>query len=807
MKSFKWTGRKVIPEKYPGKNDEGPPDLRKDLNRSNTSNVATLKEKEHKKISLERSATTGKIGGNEMIKSFKQFFDKFSSNKTKSPSKQDQSDVQLTCTNMNSAPLVHRVVIESPEVNLMPLVIQSSDSLLDDIKTSEKLNSPSSAKNNNYSNENNNESPDYFFIPPKSVRRPNLTKTSNSTTSLAHSTKSGKFTRSEPNSAGLPPKNINSLEINQLVNDLAAYSQMDHIPDSPYTIPDSHSADMKSIHSGNNYSNKEGDIIDSHNSDVNGSHSNKGNDIYNSAFNQIISSYTTPVYNLIFQGPVRQVISGSAWKSRFLFLFEHLLVIAKSMESSDSPDFNISEAYFEIKKVISLDVINAVTARNQSNKEKSSENKYHPIILSAIRRFEIDPNAAISYLIARGLLHLEPPSISKFIYFTPELSRLQLTNYVGQTNNHAILISFLNHFNWTGLRLDLALRVLSTCLVLKLGTNSSELILDKFATRWHQANRSTTNFRSELTLLLVVSLLEIDDKGKGSLSKELFLTNVRKFDSTNTLPEHLLIDMYDSISESPLIVNNESQEKIELKIDNNFSRKIIVNEHSDSIEITLSAPCPGLRLLAHGEDIKCDPPEIVFDSNPTQTFKIIGDTPGKKSLMFIPIGQHSSKLRFIPSLPIIVEQNFMKHAFSLSFTNSGGNKNDELNHPDIIMPNYDVVNSEDLKNQPPNNNNIQQNVKKYLFALETHENLISWTCSFERTIDMLQENQDEALQKIEDELCSTLDNSEDAFEEADKIQKSRAKDLSVALTQHFTPHFNSVLYYPELIAIASKKEF
>ncbi|KAI8638133.1 hypothetical protein BD408DRAFT_423506 [Parasitella parasitica] len=238
--------------------------------------------------------------------------------------------------------------------------------------------------------------------------------------------------------------------------------------------------------------------------------------------------------------PVFQVVNANTVKDRYLFLFSDLLLICKPIMDeniivSSSSKRNSQEknryrfrpnehSLFQVKNIVQLGQLTLHISKedlyNASNSGPTTVDigpngrpilpparKIHPIMASALRKFETNAKLGIEYLIDKGVLTNDPLSIANFLFKTPDLNRRQLGYYLSDLKNSDVYDAFLECFRLVGLRLDEALRILLTTFRLPSNWEALEYLIERFAKKWHDANQNVIKFHEDMVVKVVVAML------------------------------------------------------------------------------------------------------------------------------------------------------------------------------------------------------------------------------------------------------------------------------------------------------------
>ncbi|CAO3670548.1 unnamed protein product [Rhizopus stolonifer] len=308
-------------------------------------------------------------------------------------------------------------------------------------------------------------------------------------------------------------------------------------------------------------------------------------------------------------------------KDRYLFLFSDLLIICK-------PTQNL----FKVKQILELSQITL------------KDTKIHPILLTAFRKFNTKAPQAIGYLIQKRVLTQDPLCIARFLYKTP-LNRRQLALYLSQQTE--IYDCFLDCFRLAHLTLDQALRQLLTMLCLPERWTSLEPLLVRFSKKWHDANQNVVGFDGDRVLKVVMATLFLNSEvwfGFGDLfglargiqarpSKpllETFLERWNEYDGYHLVPREFMTAIYRSVLKERLETVQGEEESALLDISGLPSR-LALGYASEEVTVKIAVPDPGLQIKLGGSDLVFEPSLLDFSASSQQSFKIIGQSLGKKS--------------------------------------------------------------------------------------------------------------------------------------------------------------------------------
>ncbi|XP_077133974.1 cytohesin-4 isoform X4 [Ranitomeya variabilis] len=191
--------------------------------------------------------------------------------------------------------------------------------------------------------------------------------------------------------------------------------------------------------------------------------------------------------------------------------------------------------------------------RLQLSRKEQRDNE----LLSASRKFNMDPEKGIQLLITKKFVEKEPEQIASFLYNGAGLSKAAIGEYLGQREslNIQVLKAFVKCHNFNQLNLVDALRHFLGTFRLPGEAQKIDRIMESFSAHYCQCNpitfKSTDScyIVSFSLIILNTSLHNPSVKEKPDLQH--FISLHRGVHPGGDLPTELLTDMYESLKKEP----------------------------------------------------------------------------------------------------------------------------------------------------------------------------------------------------------------------------------------------------------------
>ena len=184
-------------------------------------------------------------------------------------------------------------------------------------------------------------------------------------------------------------------------------------------------------------------------------------------------------------------------------------------------------------------------------------------------QFNVKPSKGISYLQEARLLSspLDPYEVSHWLRENPHLDKNMIGEYVSNKKNLDVLKAFVKSFDFTGMRIDEALRMFLQTFRLPGEAPLISNIMEIFGEHWHQyakaAGHGLADEDSPYTLAYAVIMLNTDqhnpNAGKNSvpMTQEQFIKNLRGTNGGGDHDPQIMSEVYQAIKHDEIVMPQE----------------------------------------------------------------------------------------------------------------------------------------------------------------------------------------------------------------------------------------------------------
>ncbi|KAI5457216.1 hypothetical protein BGZ63DRAFT_395640 [Mariannaea sp. PMI_226] len=192
------------------------------------------------------------------------------------------------------------------------------------------------------------------------------------------------------------------------------------------------------------------------------------------------------------------------------------------------------------------------------------------IIIKAANKFNEKPKAGLGYLEAQGIIENanDPVAVATFLKGTSRVSKKVLGDYLSKRGNEEILKAFLDQFDFSGKRVDEALRLLLESFRLPGEAPLISTIVERFADKYCASDYpdEVANADAVYILTYAIILLNTDQHNPNltslkRMTVEDFSRNLRGQNNGENFTPGYLQTIFDSIKSNEIILPDEHDNK------------------------------------------------------------------------------------------------------------------------------------------------------------------------------------------------------------------------------------------------------
>lgn len=218
------------------------------------------------------------------------------------------------------------------------------------------------------------------------------------------------------------------------------------------------------------------------------------------------------------------------------------------------------------------------------------QRKRKKVIVKGANKFNEKPSLGLEYLQTQGIISdiHNPAEVAKFLKGTSRVSKAVLGDFLSKKGNEAILENFMGLFDFSGKRIDEALRILLETFRLPGEAPLIATIVESFSEKYSSDDTpdEVTHKDAVYILTYAIILLNTDQhnpnvKSSKRMTFEDFSRNLRgQNDGKNFNPEYLS-EIFDSIRSNELILPDEHDNKH--AFDYAWRELLLKSEHSGEL--------------------------------------------------------------------------------------------------------------------------------------------------------------------------------------------------------------------------------
>lgn len=190
------------------------------------------------------------------------------------------------------------------------------------------------------------------------------------------------------------------------------------------------------------------------------------------------------------------------------------------------------------------------------------------LIIKGTSKFNENPKGGLAYLQDKGVIEnaADPQSVAKFLQGSSRINKKVLGEFISKKGNEAILDAFIGRYDFTGKRVDEALRVLLESFRLPGEAPLIERIVSSFAEKYCASSvpEGVANKDSVFILSYAIIILNTDQHNptvKSPMKFEDFSRNLRGQNGGEDFAPQYLQDIFDTIRTNEIILPDEHDNK------------------------------------------------------------------------------------------------------------------------------------------------------------------------------------------------------------------------------------------------------
>ncbi|KJZ71466.1 hypothetical protein HIM_09152 [Hirsutella minnesotensis 3608] len=192
------------------------------------------------------------------------------------------------------------------------------------------------------------------------------------------------------------------------------------------------------------------------------------------------------------------------------------------------------------------------------------------IIIKGTGYFNEKPKNGLGFLEAQGIISdvKNPVEVAKFLKGTSRVSKSVLGDFLSKRGNEAILEAFMDQFDFTGKRIDEALRVLLETFRLPGEAPLIASIVESFSEKYCSGNTPDDVADKDAVFILTYAIIILNTdqhnpnlKSTKRMTFEDFSRNLRGQNNSKDFSPKFLRDIFDSIKSNEIILPDEHDNK------------------------------------------------------------------------------------------------------------------------------------------------------------------------------------------------------------------------------------------------------
>lgn len=188
------------------------------------------------------------------------------------------------------------------------------------------------------------------------------------------------------------------------------------------------------------------------------------------------------------------------------------------------------------------------------------------VIIKGATKFNESPKGGIAYLASQGIISdpNDPHAVTSFLKGTTRIDKKVLGDFISKKSNDAILDAFMNLFDFRGLRVDEALRLVLNTFRLPGESQLIERIVTVFAEKYFVAAKPKEIADKDAVFVLTYAIIMLNTdqynpnvKGTNRMSVSDFSKNLRDVNGGGNFEPEYLQEIYDAIKAREIVLPEE----------------------------------------------------------------------------------------------------------------------------------------------------------------------------------------------------------------------------------------------------------
>jgi brefeldin A-resistance guanine nucleotide exchange factor 1 len=192
-------------------------------------------------------------------------------------------------------------------------------------------------------------------------------------------------------------------------------------------------------------------------------------------------------------------------------------------------------------------------------------------IIRGATKFNESPKAGIAFLVSQGIIRDpdDPKCVAEFVKGTTRVDKKVLGEFISKRSNEGLLHAFMSLFDFTGLRVDEALRQLLNTFRLPGESQLIERIIIEFSKQYYEQAQPEDIANEDAIYILIYAVIMLNtdqhNPNLGKTSKRMvfedFARNLRGVNDSKDFNREFLQAIFDSIKTREIILPEEHADK------------------------------------------------------------------------------------------------------------------------------------------------------------------------------------------------------------------------------------------------------